>query len=84
MSSRIFTEKSDFWDNARRLDYGSDKMAEKILGKNDPLIPRGFGKPGFFFDRISRTFEFHKVLEMDLMINITDFCVRLGMRLKLD
>ena len=83
MSSRIFTEKSDFWDNARRLDFGSDKMAEKILGKNDPLIPRGFGKPGFF-DKIFKTFEFPKVLGMDLMINITDFCVRLGIRLKLD
>ena len=83
MSSRIFTEKSDFWDNARRLDFGSDKMAEKILGKNDPLIPRGFGKPGFFI-KILKTFEFPKVLEMDLMINITDFCVRLGIRLKLD
>ena len=58
-------------------------MAEKILGKNDPLIPRGFGKPGFF-DKILKTFEFHKVLEMDLMINITDFCVRLGIRLKVD
>lgn len=58
-------------------------MAEKILGKNDPLIPRGFGKPGYKKDKILITVKFYKVLEMDLMIIITDFYARPGIRLKL-
>ena len=46
LSSKIQTKKSTFWDKMRRIDYKCDKLAETILGKDDPLIARGFGKQG--------------------------------------
>ena len=54
LSSRIQTKKSTFWYNAEKLDSKCDKLAEKILGKDDPLVARGFGKPGSLKDHFTR------------------------------
>ena len=46
LSNRIETKKTTFWYYVKKLDSNFDKLAEEILGKDDPLIARGFGKQG--------------------------------------
>ena len=54
LSSRIETKKWNIWYNAQKLDSKCDILAEKILGKDDPLVARGFGKPGSLKDHFAR------------------------------